>query len=351
MYPANYCVDFEHIDESWAHDFAHNEGFVHAILFASAAIEDFVLRRPFSRAASFHLQQTLQQLVTAVAQGRAGITSATVWVVISLCIVASIYGDGDALAVHLAGLKRLNAIKDKLIELSLHPMINFKTDALDLAAYMCKSSRLKSDMGPTSWDPLYPPMKPAANIHRGYSCEVIDRISDHRLLAVFWDLRQLSRQVDECFSSAERLKGPTFRDVTYSIQSRLIHLEKSAYDSLEESLRLGMIALLSTNFRIPTRRLRHTYLRNKLIDLCDSFEPFSDGDEELRLWLLLVCGMSVFEPQEPWICAQWTRYAHHGIDWNALRNITRGLIWIHCMHDDLGKETFEALQKEPLREV
>jgi hypothetical protein len=65
---------------------------------------------------------------------------------LSLSMMASTYGDGSVLRTHLAGLRRLVAIKaDYHVFLDLK--ITAKIDRPDLSAYICNGSRLSPPIG------------------------------------------------------------------------------------------------------------------------------------------------------------------------------------------------------------
>lgn len=347
MYPADHCTDFPLVDERWAECFALDSAFVHATLFAGASIEDYALKQPMSKATARHLNETLSRLRTILSSSSGQAIGAASYIVLSLCIVASIYGDGNALNIHLSGLRRLIAMRGDYHDVFLSPRIMAKMDRLDLSAYICKGLRPPLPIGPFSWKPVYTSSPGCGQNTMDVYSEAVRDITDVRLLDIFRDLQNLATDIDQCFTTRSYLHGSRFRASVYSIQSRLLHIEDDSGELWDELLRLGMLACLSTYFRVPHRSVSGAYLKDKIRLGFLGIEYPTPEQINLLLWLLMVSAISISEPDEHWLVAEWRFLAPpREISYSQFKHTTlHRLIWVDCLYDEMGQKAFHTLQK------
>jgi hypothetical protein len=148
--------------------------------------------------------------------------------------------------------------------------------------------------------------------------------------------------------------GPfEFQEILISVCYRLLRFcplsRANSLDNNEAVLYLGLLALMSTmlfqngdlpqiQFRLLTRELR------SIIDSIASNEV----DEAVFLWLLFVCGISVYRNDQSWLASLIRRctLAYDVRDWRNARAKFSHLPWIDVMHNKPGQELWDISTRE-----
>lgn len=81
---------------------------------------------------------------------------------------------------------------------------------------------------------------------------------DRRLVIIYRDLQYLTILINENVRRHTRLSRAVFQKFISSIQSRLLRLHKALPDPQAETLRLAMMAFLTTTLKIPGLRVSMT---------------------------------------------------------------------------------------------
>jgi len=133
-----------------------------------------------------------------------------------------------------------------------------------------------------------------------------------------------------------------FQNVLVSVQRRLLWLRYDPGQGLSECLRLGMLALLTTTFELPGRRIPYASLSAQYRASCLAI-MVTPATRMLSTWLLLVGAMSVLDPGELWLRTMWSKTATPQERWEEQRQQLRSIIWVNAVHEDQGRRVYMAL--------
>lgn len=132
----------------------------------------------------------------------------------------------------------------------------------------------------------------------------------------------------------------TFHHSIHSIQSRLLELDGHLPDHVAECVRLGMLALLTTTFRLPGPKIRYTYLHKRLAEQLQAVRPETVSARKMVFWSLMMGMVAIFELDEVWLRGVWDRVRGEETEWNEVRQGLKSAIWIDFIHDEPGKGVF-----------
>jgi hypothetical protein len=130
MSPLELCVDFD-IARAIEFEFLFsNSTFLNAVLFTSSAINDLSTpsRQEPSKESSFHLRRTLLALNSQLDEKEAHLMDSTLLVVITLALLAAVFGDWVAASAHIAGLHRIVDLCGGLTYLRSRSKLHYKID-------------------------------------------------------------------------------------------------------------------------------------------------------------------------------------------------------------------------------
>lgn len=181
---------------------------------------------------------------------------------------------------------------------------------------------------------------------------IIEELVDARLAHIFYEMQNLANTINRHFERGLRFPGENFRISLSSIQSRILCLRYSINneDVLSESLRLGILAFLSTitlqlpvQRRIPLPDLSVRMRRAYRCVLTHNSHSVGRNMQDLLLWLLVVGSMSVLYEEE-WLRAAWSNAIGARLcAWEQARQCLERVIWIGCIHNGPGEKTFASL--------
>lgn len=134
-----------------------------------------------------------------------------------------------------------------------------------------------------------------------------------------------------------------FQNAVHSIQSRLLALQDVLGYGVAECMRLGMLAVLTTTFRLPSRKMPHAYLESQLRWNLQLAADMTSGSRVMLTWVLMMSVIAVFEVSEPWILKLWRTLVDEQ-SWSTMRSTLQRLIWIRCIHCESGMKVFTKLE-------
>jgi hypothetical protein len=172
----------------------------------------------------------------------------------------------------------------------------------------------------------------------------IDVTTWPKLAATYKDLQFLADLINGNDSNNVQMDASVFQAATHSIQSRLLELQDMVGSGIAECLRLGMLAVLTTTFRLPRRKMPHAYLASKLRIAFQDASLIRPESRDILFWVLMMSVIAVFDVGEPWIPIVWNVIANKG-SWYETKQGFQRLIWITCIHDEVGQNTFMQLQR------
>jgi hypothetical protein len=119
-------------------------------------------------------------------------------------------------------------------------------------------------------------------------------------------------------------------------------------EPLQEFVCLGMLACLTTSFKIPGRRITYRYLADRFRQSCFAMlaRPEQRELEVLELWGLMMGAISVFDiEEEVWLLARGAEVAKdQGVEWQDVQKRLQSIMWIGCIHDEAGNKMFEKMK-------
>ncbi|KAI8266453.1 hypothetical protein K4K58_009709 [Colletotrichum sp. SAR11_239] len=220
--------------------------------------QEVLFRRKLTQ---FHLRRTISLLNKSLSQKNSHENEAIFHVILTLAMIASLWGDFDSAAVHLSGLQQIVRLRGGLEYLHRFPKLHFKLDRLALTWALGSGGIPSFFTGPVSWSPYFE--RSLETRTNTIEVGLIEVFADTRLAVVFQDLRHLVCLVNNHLANNSRLDGLLFQDCLGSVQARLVHLQGDLEDASDECLRLGMLAFLSTTLQIPGGKFPYAYLAAK----------------------------------------------------------------------------------------
>ena len=130
-----------------------------------------------------------------------------------------------------------------------------------------------------------------------------------------------------------------------SVMYRLIRMDTFPNDSVNEALRLGMLAFLSNIFlswqdvAVPHHHLSQAYQK-----CLQSLIVWKGVSPKLVLWLLVISAISVLSAEDMWLLPSLraTTELCQASSWNELRGILKDFLWIDILHDRPGQALFNS---------
>lgn len=333
MYPIDQCIAFNKDESQHFRWLLHDRAYLHSVLLMALSIDDLMQRRQPTAMTRFHLHKTIVLLNDELKRDAELLSDSNVYIIMALAMAAGVFGDHSAIDAHLSGLQQLLWLRGG--PQAFHPKTLFKIDQIELFRYLNNGSRPHISR-PISWNPCY-------NIRckRGLR---VDGFIDPRIAAVYDDLQHLAELINEHAGQTLRLDGSDFQKAMRSIQLRLLNLGSCEDGSISEMLLVGMLAFLSTAFRLPGEKLPYSYIAKRMRRVVDAIEPSTPLMTDLQFWCLMVGSISVLDACEPWIQAKWqTIPGPARVSWDLARQRLRNVMWINCVHDTIGYKAYLKL--------
>lgn len=107
MYPIDVCMHFDVSKTPWFHWLFSDAAYLHSILFTVGLLHDAALGGKLSKKTSFHVWKTLNLLTQNIADQDLALADSTVATIVSMCMVAELFGDHQSAAAHVAGMHQI----------------------------------------------------------------------------------------------------------------------------------------------------------------------------------------------------------------------------------------------------
>jgi hypothetical protein len=175
-----------------------------------------------------------------------------------------------------------------------------------------------------------------------------DCVPDSRLALVFYTLQCTAILLDTHDFGAPTVNGARLHKRMSFVQSELLRLKGLLVDGLSEVLRLGMVAFLTTTFRVPGQ-YEHPACARLAKPLLASCTANRDGiaklPGEMRTWFLLVGLMTAsgFDHLQTRMAWRDLVPLPPALSWETVRGEAKKVMWIDAIHDALGRRGFDAL--------
>jgi hypothetical protein len=168
------------------------------------------------------------------------------------------------------------------------------------------------------------------------------------MVAIFHDLVHFTVLLNASSSDSSRhiplLRDTEYQNLICSIQYRILRLQDKLSSILDESVRLAMLAFLTTTFQVAGQRARYFHLERRFREFCRA--TGAEAPSEVTLWLLLVGAMAVFHMDSEdavWMAESWRAHIPAEWDWDEGHKRLREFPWIGILHDEAGRVAFDAL--------
>jgi hypothetical protein len=260
-------------------------------------------------------------------------------VVINLTLLAAVFQDWVAAAAHFGALHRIVHLRGDMAFLRTRPTLHFKLDRIDLAWSLSSGRRPYFVQPVESWGCTitapYAPLPP--NLYRPSADW------DYRIVNVFKDFQNLTLKINR-----NRLRFVThdpsiFQGDLASLQSRLICLADIVTKPTEQLVRLVMLAMLTTTFLIPGRKIPYDWVVEQLRKAFITASSEVRSDRSLLLWMLVITSFTVAKAHDKWIRDAWLVVGAE-LEWADVKAHLMRVMWIEIVHDEPGEMAYQQLK-------
>ncbi|KAK3115443.1 hypothetical protein LTR53_005195 [Teratosphaeriaceae sp. CCFEE 6253] len=305
-FPMERVVKLDILENSRIQWLFRDPAFAHSTLLATSAFKDYHLSQPLSRTTLFHLKRTLRHLNKQLSDESAYQSESVIYTIVTLAVLALMFGDPSATRTHMAGLQRIVQLRGGESCFSTSSKQHFMLERQVLAPSLQSAGADTSQLG-------VPVIR-------------IDDLVDSRLATVFYDLRRLAEILNTHGSQGGRMRGDVFQRVLVSTQRRLLWLQYMSIDGWSECLRLGMLAQLTATLQLAGREIDYSAPVCKIPGESSGAQSLQDGVADL----IVVAAAGGLCP--------YTRVGGRA-------TATGIVIWMNGVHEGPGKHAFEVLTR------
>ncbi|KAF4977655.1 hypothetical protein FZEAL_5845 [Fusarium zealandicum] len=358
-YPAEWCFDPDRTKVCWFRWLLQDATYLHSVLFMVSAFQDLLARRSsgegddielgefrFSPETHRHLRKTIHLLQDKIQDGQRQLEDTTASAIIALAMMADTVGDAQAFEAHSKGLRDIIKMRGGLQGFKHNRQVQIKLCRVDLGWSIKNGCRPEIWKGDVSWEPLFENVlhMSAPTLEAPSSDFLATTASwDYRLLNVFKDLRDFSGLANQLMTGREKLRPEHFQEMMLSIQYRLLLLDYTIdANPLHEAIRLGLLAFEATLFiKLPGCKFKSAQFAEQIRDAIEAVPVDGETVANIKLWLLLIGSIMVFEGSESWL-VQSIQSLVGRQTWAEVRKRVKQIVWVDSVHDIPGRKAFEA---------
>ena len=164
-----------------------------------------------------------------------------------------------------------------------------------------------------------------------------------QLQSIYADMHAFASIANRLFHGKGKLRPELYQDIMVSVQYRLLLLKYDMdSDVVQECLRLGLVAfqtsIFITNLGV---RVKYEALAERMRSAIHAFRPTNEAETSLKLWVLFIGAMVVFEPGEPWLTGSMKDLASL-LSWAEIEERLKSIMWIDVMHSYHGKRVYDG---------
>ncbi|KAG5813779.1 hypothetical protein H9Q74_002189 [Fusarium xylarioides] len=363
LYPAEWCFDPDREKVCWFRWLLEDPAYLHCICFMVSAFQDLINMQSllgrgkydtgwggeFSASTRNRLRHTIKLLQERLKDPAKQVEDATTATIISLAMMADAMEDVEAFEAHSNGLRRIVKMRGGLQGYTHNRQLQIKLCRVDLGWSIRNGCKPEIYDGKPAWEPLleafgtvacsFKIQEPSLDFMKVYYTW------DWRLQNTFKDLRDFSALANRYSPSAKKLKPEAFQEIMLSIQYRLLQLDFSQDPApIQEALRIGLLAYESTIFlQIQGTKLKSDSFSRQLRDTIQATPVQGEATANIKLWLLVVGSIIVFDSSEDWLVQSINSLAGRQ-SWEEVRERVKEVMWIDVIHDVPGRKAFEAAQ-------
>ncbi|KAK7415678.1 hypothetical protein QQX98_005712 [Neonectria punicea] len=356
LYPRELCQSMDVYKSLWFQSLFIDEAYFHfAIAMTNTCIDFFLRRTEESPTALAHLSRTFQLLNKRLGSKDA-VTDMTIGLTAVLSIRESVRGDLKTNKVHLDGLQQMVELRGGLR--------SFEGD-VSVLQKICRADLEYSLLSGESPRFHYVDM-PRHKIPT--TSEGIGERYRH-LLCVFPEgsSRNMHQLVIDVLNANTLFNGDPdspkpnaleFQAIILSLLYGLLRIDEAEFESFTQVQRMwffGLVAFVgSFMFQFGRRRyLRYHQLARRVQTCIEQLYGGLTCPNALVLWLLLVGSVCMWgeETDDHWLLPAVARTARFmGLStWKGVLEELKRAPWVHSVHDDIGKRTWESSQRYGLK--
>lgn len=339
-----YPLDTNLSIQSWMADdfqFLHqNRTLLSAIYLATRSVDDLRCSARLSPWTQQLLCVILSSLNRDLYRAAGQQSSTTMMTILILLFAAESLHDFGAVGSHLEGVRRLLIIRDNVFT-GLDAKLLFKIQQFDLRLALAFDRPLYLALEYNDYPTLPMPLIAKSDILQRLN------VNSPRVIEAFQNLQALIRDIKNAMSAKSDLIWTRFQSRISNIQTQLLHPNNN-YPDIDEALRLGMLAFLTTLSQSPVRRPQLPEFQRRLET---SYILMQDENENCRtftIWALMMGCFSAVETSSPLVRDVWGASVSPDLYWETVRDmiLAEGLPWIDLIHGGPGKKAFLCLQAQ-----
>lgn len=376
MYPANWCVESDNFNWRFFRWLFEAESYLQSILFSVSAFQDILSFKStkglnssstaieFSSETRCYLGNTIILLNKQLQDCHMQLHDSTVAVVISLAMIADAMGDTNACKTHIKGLSQMIRARGGLgafknnghVQMKICRLVaNAHIDEFPLTIFAsidlgwslktgCRSTFFNGDL---SWDSCFVKVIPERTYSQPNTSSTIAHMLrgniSHKLFTVFIDMQRFSLLVNMFVSSQNKLKQELFQEAMISIQYRLLFLRYRLHTQfLDETVRISLLAYQASIFLyIPGSSSRYEFLESQYHSIIQEMDDSTTEAANFKLWMVFV-GAFIFHDAANQLLYSMIANLTIGSSWTSVRTRLKDIMWIDVIHDERGKEIFQA---------
>ncbi|KAF4446446.1 hypothetical protein FALBO_17072 [Fusarium albosuccineum] len=365
LYPIEWCFEPDRTRVCWFRWLLQDAAYLQSVLFMVSAYHDILASKTqqvrgsgdiedgwatgLSSETRARLRLTISLLQERIQDRERQLQDTTAAVVMSLAMMADAMGDADAFEAHAKGLRDIVKMRGGLKGFEDNRQLQIKLCRVDLGWSIrsgCKPEIWDSDL---SWRPMFEHMQhitaPPELETPSSSFLAMIAAWDYRLQNVWKDLRDFAALANQLIPGQRKLPPDVFQEIMLSVQYRLLLLQYPLdMYPVQEAIRLGLLAFESTVFfQVPGVKLKSRMFAKQLRDAIEAIPVDGQVIANIKLWLLFIGSIIVFEGKEPWL-VQSIRGLTGRQTWSEVRKRVKEVMWIDIVHDLPGHLAYRSTQ-------
>ncbi|RGP63955.1 hypothetical protein FSPOR_8282 [Fusarium sporotrichioides] len=317
-----------------------NRTLLSAIYLATHAVDDLRC----SMCLSSWTQQLLCVILSSLNQDLHETTSqqssATMITILILMFAAESLQDFGAVGSHLEGIRRLLMIKEN-VPTRLDAKLLFKIQQVDLRLSLASGWPLHLVMESNGHPTIAMPPIATPDILQKL------RVYSPGVIEAFQNLQALTQDIKDAISVRADLMWANFQSQINDIQAQLLQ-PYNDYADIDEALRLGMLAFLTTFSRSPIQKPRLPELQKQFETIYTTMQGQNGKCETFTIWVMMMGLLSAVDVSDPSVGDLWDATVDSDLSWETVRDmiLAEDLPWIELIHDGPAKKAFVYLQAQ-----
>ncbi|OOQ84860.1 hypothetical protein PEBR_28578 [Penicillium brasilianum] len=361
MYPLEPCIEFhrkDKVDTFYFDLMTYDATYLHAVAFSCQAFFNKASPRQtaeLTRRSVIHHSAALKLLRERLSiQGKQiKYSDSTILVILSLARHAHLTGNFDTAKQHMEGLRRIVDFRGGLVALGYNSKLVMEIMKCDLGIALFGGTEPFFFRDP-SLEPMIPYELGSLTVQSPdtqesqYWTPALWDVNDD-LIRAWTVMGRFCSTINSATNRSRRLPKEILLNTMGSVMYRLLDMKGFDPTSLNEAIRLGLLAFTSHTFlHFQNMKPPQTKFHQKYQDCLRNIK-WSAKAASIILWLLTIGAISVFKPtDDPWLMPllrDQMRYC--GIsEWEDFHRHMKRFLWIKILHDESGERVLNTAALE-----